>query len=312
MTRLLAADVGGTNTRLAIVTTGGEIVTETRIRSDYSRLTGLAREQLQARIIDTLSKACESLLAEHGSVAAFGIGFPGFFVGNSGDVAASPNLPALKGFKLGLQLQQRLGIPVTAQNDALCAALGEFRFGVGKGQSHLLHLTLGTGIGGGLILNGRPHTGEHGMAAEFGHLRVVSDEGKPCGCGGRGCVEAYASASAVQKRAAALGLPADAARLFAIARSGEGQAQEIFAEAGSFLGRAIAEAIKLLDIRHVSISGGLTGAWPFLQPAMEQAMNDALIPPLRGKVSILRSTLNDRGGLLGAGLLAEELARSVG
>ncbi len=308
MNVFIAADVGGTNLRLAVVRENGEILDQLRQRCDFSRQPSLSTQALETRILEALATPCRTMMGKHPDIAAIGIGFPGFFRGDSGVLAASPNLPQLADFALAARLQDMLELPVAAQNDALCAALGEYRHGVARGCAHLLHVTLGTGIGGGLILGGEPWAGEHGMAAEFGHLKIVSDEtALPCGCGGRGCVEAYASASAVARRAQDIGLDADAAGVYALARQGHRPAAEILTAAGNHLGQALAEAVKLLDIHTISVSGGLTGAWEFLHPAILSGMENGLIPPHRGKVRILRSTLDDQGGLLGAAAFAARL-----
>jgi len=191
------------------------------------------------------------------------------------------------------------------QNDALCAAIGEHRFGAGKGRPNLLHITLGTGIGGGLILNNTPYTGENGMAMEFGHLSVeYDDSARSCGCGSKGCVEAYASATAISARYFEVsGIKADSKDIYARASQGDHTAKEIIESAGRYLGMAIAEAVKLLDIHSVTISGGLSGAWPLLHPAVTSSLEANLIPPLKGKINVLRSTLDDNAGLLGAAAL---------
>ena len=207
-------------------------------------------------------------------------------------------------------LSDALHIPVTAQNDALCAAIGELHFGAAKGQANLLHITLGTGVGGGLILNHTPYTGESGMAMEFGHLRVDTDHAaaRACGCGGNGCVEAYASASAVAEHYARLsGVSCNSKLIHTKALQGDANAIHALSHAGHMLGKAIAEASKLLDIHTITISGGLTGAWSFLHPAIMQSLNQQLIPPMQGKIHVLASTLDDRAGLLGAAVLTQSL-----
>lgn len=307
MSCVLAADIGGTNIRLAIVNPDGHISSERRLRAELSRTADATRERAEARVIETITRACSPIL-EANDIQAVGIGFPGFFRGDSGVLDASPNLPLLHDFHLGERLTASLSLPVTVQNDALCAAIGEHRFGAGRGQPDLLHLTLGTGIGGGLILNDTPYCGAHGMAMEFGHLRVVhDDDARLCGCGNRGCIETYASASAVANRYAEIShIRRDTADIARMAAGGDALARRLLTEAGQYLGQALAEAIKLLDIGQVTISGGLTGAWDILYPPLAKSLDEGLIPPLRGQVRIARSSLMDQAGLLGAALLAME------
>lgn len=298
---ILAADIGGTNIRAAVVNTQGDIAHELRSQIDLGN-----RNIEENDLIDRLSGFFSEILQKDSSIKAIGAGFPGFFLADSGVLVASPNLPKLHHVKLAAKLSDRLNIPVQVQNDALCAAIGEHRFGAGKGSANLLHITLGTGIGGGLILNNTPYTGESGMAMEFGHLTVDhNDSAQSCGCGGKGCVEAYASATAITARyQEASGIQASARDIFERANNGDDQAVEIIESAGRYLGIAIAQSIKLLDIHTVTISGGLTGAWPLLHPAITESLDANLIPPLKGKVDVLKSTLDDNAGLLGAAALA--------
>jgi len=299
---IIAADIGGTNIRLARIC-DGLILEEVRHQADFSILQNMSKLEAEQHILHTLETAVQQLPLDN--VQGVGIGFPGFFIGNSGVLAASPNIPQLNNFALAKKLSERLSMPVTAQNDALCAAIGEQTFGAGQGHASLLHITLGTGIGGGLILNNTPYTGESGMAMEFGHLNVEHDtQARLCGCGNRGCVEAYASASAISARYNELAdvntSPKD---IYQRAVNGDQQAADIFGSAGMYLGIAIAQAITLLDIRTVTISGGLIGAWDILHPNIMTSLNENIIPPLQGKINVIPSNLQDNAGLLGAAML---------
>jgi len=297
---ILAADIGGTNIRAALIDQSGTITKELRSQISLGN-----REISEQALVEKLTSLFAGIIKQHDSISGLGIGFPGFFLSDSGVLVASPNLPNLNNVKLAQQLFEKLALPVSIQNDALCAAIGEHRFGAGKGHANLLHITLGTGIGGGLILNNAPYSGEAGMAMEFGHLRVASnDAARSCGCGEQGCIEAYASATAIAARYFELSDDQiDAKAIYERACRGDSQAVEIIKTAGSYLGMAISQAIKLLDIHTITISGGVTGAWPLLHPAIMQSLDSNLIPPLKGKISVLRSTLDDNAGLLGAAAL---------
>ena len=297
---ILAADVGGTNIRAAVVTTQGEITKELHSRIDLGD-----RNISENDLIDRLAGFFAGIIKQQSSISGIGIGFPGFFLGSSGVLVASPNLPNLNGVNLAQHLSEALNLPVSIQNDALCAAIGEQRFGAGRGLANLLHITLGTGIGGGLILNHTPYTGVSGMAMEFGHLSVeFDDSARACGCGGNGCVEAYASASSISERYFdACGTQTDSKDIYEQACNGDAVAKAIIESAGHYLGISIAQSIKLLDIHTVTISGGLSNAWPLLHPTMIRSLDENLIHPLKGKISVLKSTLDDHAGLLGAAAL---------
>ena len=299
---VIAADIGGTNIRLARIC-NGLILEEVRHQADFSILRNMSKLEAENHILHTIEQAMQQL--HHDNVQGLGIGFPGFFIGNSGVLAASPNIPQLKNFALAKKLSEILHIPVTAQNDALCAAIGEQTFGAGQGHKNLLHITLGTGIGGGLILNNTPYTGESGMAMEFGHVQVAyENQARLCGCGNHGCVEAYASATAITARYKELaGLETSSKVIYQRAIDGDTQAVDILESAGVYLGIAIAQAIKLLDIRTVTISGGLVGAWNILHPNIMVPLNANLIPPLKGKISVIPSNLQDNAVILGASKL---------
>jgi len=310
MKHVLSADIGGTNIRLAIINSDGDILDETRQQAKLSQHQATSSNAAEKHVIQTLGQAFQSFLtASSYSIDAIGIGFPGFFHGETGILASSPNLPGLIDFPLAELLAQHVSKPVSVQNDALCAAIGEHRFGAGQDQNNLLHITLGTGVGAGLILHRQPYAGEHGMAMEFGHLCVERSSGahpaRLCGCGNYGCLETYASATAVVQHYAEIsGSQANAQTIHQSACDGDETALHVLRQAGSYLGQGIAESIKLLDISTVSISGGLSGAWDILHPALMQSLDANLIPPLQGKVQVLRSTLADNAGLLGAAVIA--------
>jgi glucokinase len=311
MSRVLAADVGGTNIRVAVVDDAGTIHTRHRQQAELSQLQASSPDEASRQVLEVLETAFRPLLDEAPDAIGIGVGFPGFFRAHSGVLAASPNVPGLVDFPLAELLSKRLGLPVAAQNDALMACLGEARFGAGKGLSHLMHITLGTGVGGGAVIDGAPYAGEGGMSMEIGHMRVVDPEdagARPCGCGGRGCLETYASATAVAARyAKAAGRDwVTPIEIHERAGSGEALAQQVLTEAGAYLGQAIAEAARLLDIRTVTVGGGLSQAWEWLYPSLVERMEQRVIPPQRGQIRVLHSTLGDDAGLLGAAALALE------
>jgi len=305
----LALDVGGTHIRLAVVNRAGHIRSHWKYKASLSRLKTSSGEKAGEKVLEILTAPIMETREKYPGIEAAGIGFPGFFRQQTGMLVSSPNIPQLSELPLAERLTRALRLPVFVQNDATLAALGEFRFGAGKGLDSLLHLTLGTGIGGGLVLHGAPYFGEGGIAMEIGHLDVTPAGNRPektCGCGAAGCLETYASAPAVAARYAEIsGRPVtDAKDVFLRAKMNDAGARQALEEAGNYLGYAIAQAVKLLDIRHVSISGGLAGAWDILAPSLLKSMDARLIAPLRGMIAVYPSRLGDNAGLLGAAALA--------
>jgi len=295
---VIAVDIGGTHLRAALVDDAGTVIGEVqRVRSDFSALASVSSDAAVAVIGESLAQAVAPLSC---GVKAIGIGFPGYI--SDGVVMGSPNIPALHEVALARALSQRLDTPVVVDNDANCAAFGEWRFGAGQGASSLLHLTLGTGVGGGYLRHGKIFGGDFGMALEMGHLRVDwSDDAQICGCGSRGCLEQYASASAVARM---FNRQCDAEQVCCYAEKGDCEAIAVYHQAGAALGGAIAQAVKLFDARTVTISGGMIGAWKYLYPSLQQALTANLLLPQQGIVTVRASTLNDQAGLLGAAALA--------
>jgi glucokinase len=298
---LVGVDVGGTNLRVGVID-GLEVIDEQRFNADFS---GLCRsnppDQALLRILDVLTESLSTTICQHPSVSAIGIGFPGFIV--SGRVAQSPNLPGLQDVDLATPLSLSLSRPVTIENDALAAAYGEYHL-TGRQSAGLIYLGLGTGVGGGLILDGHVYPGEHGVSMEVGHL-IVEPGGRPCGCGNRGCMEQYASASGVAiTYLESTGIQLNANQIFQRAEAGDPLAVEAYRLAGDTLAQALAQILKVVDIGHIVVGGGMSAAWPQLSTAFTQRLDADLIPALRGKIRISLSRAGDRAGMIGAALLA--------
>ena len=297
----IGVDIGGTNLRVGVVD-GLRVVDEFRVNADFS---GMCRrlpvDKALKEIISSLQQALSSALARYPDVDAVGLGFPGFIV--AGRVAQSPNLPGLMDVDLATPLRAALGCPVIVENDALAAAYGEYHLN-GRQGSGLIYLGLGTGVGGGLVLNGQAFPGEHGVAMEVGHL-IVEPGGRLCGCGNHGCMEQYASASGVVLNyLASTGQQRDAQQIAHLAQSGDTQALAAYALAGDKLAQALAQILKVVDVGHVVVGGGMSAAWALMQQAFERRLDSDLIPALRGKVCVTLSQAGDQAGMIGAALLA--------
>lgn len=296
-------DVGGTSAKVALVEESGRIVRRSRIPTGQE----LSCDDFIDALCREMSVLQKEAAARGGRLGGLAMGIPGL-VSPAGVLSSVVNLPALSGHPLPLILQQKLQMPVTLLNDATAAAYGEFMLGAGSNYRSLLLMTIGTGIGGGLVLDGRLWTGADGAAGEVGHLTVEPD-GRPCPCGNRGCLEQYASASAIGEAwirsagaSVATGItPAEAARSAAeAARGGDPAARALFAEAGRYLGIAVAGIANLLNLEAVILGGGLSVSMDLLQEALQHEVAHRAFPITARRLAILSGNLGDDAGVLGA------------
>lgn len=304
MRALIGIDLGGTNCRGALVQGDGVIVRRQRIATP--------RATAPEPLFEGLVRLCGEL-AEATTPDAIGIGIPGS-VSSDGTVTLAPNLPALNGLPLAEMLQMRLGIPVQAANDVNAIAWGEALYGVARGLDSFVCLTLGTGVGGALVLDRRLWVGRGGLAGEIGHMTVVPG-GRRCGCGNHGCLEAYASAGGLLQNAMDAGCKqngSDAlsvARLAEAAAGGDASAQAAFAQAGRLLGQALAGVVALLDPGQVIFCGGVSASLPLMRPALETELLQRCRTGAAANLHLLTGRLGEDAGILGAAALAGGLVR---
>ena len=290
----IGIDIGGTNLRGALVSSGGEVLQRFRMLSMIHE----GREPF----LDRLQQGVTALLATADSlglpVGGVGVGVPGL-IDRHGVVHSSVNMPALEGLGLREQLEKQLRLPVRCANDANLIALGEARYGAGQGLDAMLVITIGTGLGSGLLLNGRLWEGSNGFAAEFGHV-TVEPEGFPCPCGNRGCLEQYVSATALRRLSGGL----DAAELAQLAREGDHDAQQLFCQLGRYLGIAVAGLLNVLNLDGIVIGGGVSASFDLFQVQLEHELRQRTFAQILSGVVVRQAALGDDAGLLGAALLA--------
>jgi glucokinase len=290
--RVIGVDLGGTKVLAGIVDRDG------RVEHRRERPTSVASQE---ELLGGLEAAVEELLRD--DVVGLGFGIPSRIDHRTGEVQGSVNIP-LKGLDLAARMSERFGLPTAVENDANAAALGEFAAGAGRGVQDMVMLTLGTGCGGGAVLNGRLYRGW----AEFGHM-VVQFDGLPCQgtCTGRGHLEPYVTGTAATLLAQAeYGPAADAHRLVRIAFEGDARAIEILAGMGRHLGAGIATLINIFNPELVVIGGGFAAAGEFvLEPAREVVRRDSL-GDAGETLRIVRAELGTAAGLIGAGLVGFE------
>lgn len=297
----IGVDVGGTNLRLAVVDRSGVVLR----RESRATEVGSGCADFLSRLLLVLNRLKGEAEADGLRVAAVGLGAPGL-VSGQGVIRCSVNLKPLQRLDLAQAVSSGIGLPVQMLNDANAGALGEQRFGAGKPYRSFLMLTIGTGVGAGLILDGRLWTGVDGAAGEFGHLTVEPD-GRLCGCGNRGCLEQYVSATAIAACAARQGEGegrAGAAGVAARALEGNPQAAAIFEEAGRYLGIAAAGVLNLLNLEAIILGGGVAESFELLAVPMRKEMLARAFPIPGARVRILKGALGDDAGVLGAAATA--------
>lgn len=266
-------------------------------------------------LIDAVSACAPAAAEQGGAISAVSVVVPGTVNVADGVVVKAPNVPCLDGFRLAAALESELDWPVILENDANAAAIGELWRGAGQGYRTLICVTLGTGVGGGIILDGKPWRGVDGSAAEIGHIGVDPFAGVPCMCGSRGCLEVYASATAIVRmtREARPRYPNSilhntedltSQKVYQAGKEGDELAIEVFRLMGVYLGIGLASLINVLNPEIVVIGGGLSNGWDLFEKHMHQQVFERAFPIPARRVKIVRAQCGDDAGLLGAAKLA--------
>ena len=313
----IGLDLGGTTLKAALVSATGELLYESRVDSERER-----SDRLLAQITETASA-----LRDHpqgaGRVASIGIGVPGLVNRKTNRIEVLTNLPALAEVDLIGELSRATGLPVVLDNDANAAAYAELQVGAARGRSDVFFVTLGTGIGSGLIINGHIYRGAAGFAGEFGHM-TIDPEGIECGCGNVGCLETIASGPNIVRRTrerlyrdrtsslSRLAIPRDreftAEDIARAAREGDEMAQVMMERTGMFLGIALAAVINLLNIEMVVMGGGVMEAGELiLRPTIKETRRRAF-PPSFNSCEIVIARAGPSAGMIGSALLARDQA----
>jgi glucokinase len=306
----IGVDLGGTNLRAGAVDASGAVLCR--------RSVPVGADKSAASVVRLVAAEVRAIADElAGTPAAIGCGIPGIVDAAGGIVQASPHFPLWNEEPMRERISAALSLPVTIDNDANCHALGEARCGAGRWHRNVICLTLGTGIGGGLILDGELFRGDRGYAGEVGHI-VVEPEGEPCGCGGRGCLEQYAASHGfsvfarrlpeAQRTAlvAAAGAPEGELTPEIMARladEGNAVAQELWEEWGRYLGVGIATLVNTLGVMTFVIGGGIVRSWDkFIGAARASALSHTY-PRHASELVFLKAELGDDAGIVGAALL---------
>jgi glucokinase len=300
----LGIDLGGTRIKLGSVVGGAlvdDLIVETTpasrgVAETLDQVAQLAARRLSARPAERV-----------------GLALPGLVEVRSGRLLTSPNFPLWSDVPVAKLLSERLNTPVHIINDASAATLGESRAGAAKGVDNVAGFTLGTGVGGGLVLNGNLHQGVSGMAAEFGHL-VVNPGGRPCGCGGRGCLEQSLGVDAIRSVLRESGTEWSARAderdivrdLSAAARAEDLWARDLIESAGRDLGYGIAAVALVADIERVVLMGGVANAHDLLIPSAQRGLRERFYDEIADRISITPGDLGDAAGVIGAAWWSHE------
>ena len=308
---VLAADFGGTHLRAALISEDGEILQ----RREHQTPESASSQSIIAEVVELLASVA-ALASERPAAAC--IATAGLIDAARGRVILAPNIPGFRNLVLTTPIAERLGIPAYIENDASAAALGEFRFGAARGTRHLLHATVGTGIGGGIVIDGKLYRGASGLAGEIGHI-ILDPAGPRCNCGSRGCLEAMVSGVAFAARAKRLlesgkspvlkeiagSRDPTAADLYTAATKGDQLCEAEIRHGGHLLGLGLGSVVNVLNPDAVTISGGLLAMGEMLLGPMKAAMYSLAYGPAAGTL-LKVSTLGDDAGLLGAAAVALE------
>ena len=310
----IGIDVGGTNVKIALVGENGNILNSNSVPT--------RAEMGYEYTVNNIKEAIHVLLKETGSnskdIQGIGFGFPGQVNYKSGIVRLAPNIPGWVEVPIAKMIEDEFHIPTRADNDVRCAALGELNFGAGKGCENLICITVGTGIGSGLIVNGKLVRGAANAAGEIGHIKLQMHDGPICGCGDAGCMEAFASGPSIVAMAEEyiaggkstkyreLANPDITPRIvFEAAKAGDPVAIRIFKIMGEYIGIGLSSVINLLNPEKVIIGGGVAASGDFLMDSIKETVKRRAMKIAGETVQIVPAELGNTAGVIGASLLIE-------
>lgn len=312
MSNRIGIDVGGTNVKIALVNDKGGIV--------YSNSIPTRAEMGYEYTVNSMKDAIRELLKETNTQAkdieGMGFGFPGQIDCQNGVVRLAPNIPGWVDVPIAKIMEDEFGIPTRVDNDVRCAALGELNFGAGQGCENLICITVGTGIGSGLIVNGKLVRGASNAAGEIGHIKLDMTGGPLCGCGDRGCLEAFASGPSIVAMAEEyikggkstkyreLANPDITPYVVSVAaQQGDAVARRIFTIIGEYIGVGLASVVNLLNPEKIIIGGGVAAAGDILMNPIKETLVKRAMSISGAAVEVVPAQLGNTAGVIGASLL---------
>ena len=311
----IGIDVGGTNVKIALVDEKGKI--------KYSNSVPTRAEMGYEYTVNNIKQAVYDLLKETKlepkNIEGIGFGFPGQVDYKSGIVRLAPNIPGWVDVPIAKLIEDEFHIPTRVDNDVRCAALGELNFGAGKGCENLICITVGTGIGSGLIVNGKLVRGASNAAGEIGHIKLQMNDGPICGCGDTGCLEAFASGPSIvamaedyirggkstKFREMANSNPITPYIVCEAAKAGDPVAKRIFTIMGEYIGIGMASVVNLLNPEKIIVGGGVADAGEILMTPLKETLKKRAMKIAGEAVEVVPAQLGNTAGVIGASLLIE-------
>ncbi len=311
----IGIDVGGTNVKLALVDDKGKI--------RYSNSVPTRAEMGYEYTVNNIKQAIYDLMKETKlstkDIEGIGFGFPGQVDYKAGTVRNAPNIPGWVEVPIAKLIEDEFHIPTRVDNDVRCAALGELNYGAGKGCENLICITVGTGIGSGLIVNGKLVRGASNAAGEIGHIKLQIHDGPICGCGDTGCMEAFASGPSIvaiaedyikggkstKFREMANGNPITPYIVCEAAKTGDPVAQRIFTIMGEYIGVGLASVVNLLNPERIIVGGGVADAGDLLLTPLTETLKKRAMKIAGSVVEVVPAQLGNTAGVIGASLLIE-------
>lgn len=317
MGKRIGIDVGGTNVKIALVDKSGKII--------YSNSVPTYAKMGYEYTVNNIKQAIKDLMKETNTTAkdidGIGFDFPGQVDYKTGVVKLAPNIPGWVNVPIAQMIEEEFHIPTRIDNDVRCAALGEMKFGAGQGYENFVCITVGTGIGSGLVVNGQLVRGASNAAGEIGHIKLQMKDGLICGCGDTGCLEAYASGPSIvamaqdyikggkstkfREMAAAEGGEITPYMVAKAAEAGDPVAKRIFAIVGEYIGIGLTSVINLLNPEKVIIGGGVAEAGDLLLDPIRKTIKERAMVVAGSAVEIVPAQLGNSAGVIGASMLID-------
>lgn len=315
MVKRIGIDVGGTNVKIALVDGEGKII--------YSNSVPTYAQMGYEYTVNNIKQAIKDLMKETNTEAkdiqGIGFDFPGQVDCKTGVVKNAPNIPGWVNVPIAQMIEDEFHIPTRIDNDVRCAALGELKFGAGRGCENFVCITVGTGIGSGLVINGKVVRGAANAAGEIGHIKLQMEDGPLCGCGDSGCLEAFASGPSIVAMAQEYLKGGKSAKFRELAGDGEitpyivakaaeagdPVAKRIFEKMGYYIGMGLTSVINLLNPEKIIIGGGVAECGELLLDPIKRTINERAMKVQREAVEIVPAELGNSAGVIGASMLVE-------